>query len=47
MLVFEISRELMGILSGLSPICTLSECKAYLVGGFVRDWLVGRDDCRP
>ena len=43
MLVFEISHDLMGILTRLSPVCTLPECKAYLVGGFVRDWLVGRD----
>jgi len=41
--VFEINQDLMGILTGLSPICTALECKAYLVGGFVRDWLVGRD----
>lgn len=33
----------MGILTSLSPICTSSDCKAYLVGGFVRDWLMGRD----
>jgi poly(A) polymerase len=33
----------MGILTRLSPVCTFPECKAYLVGGFVRDWLVGRD----
>ena len=33
----------MGILTKLSPVCTFPECKAYLVGGFVRDWLVGRD----
>lgn len=43
MLVFEISHDLMGILTRLSPVCTFPECKAYLVGGFVRDWLVGRD----
>jgi len=43
LLVFEINQDLMGILSRLSPICTALECKAYLVGGFVRDWLVGRD----
>ena len=42
MLVFEINQDLMGILNRLSPVCT-AECKAYLVGGFVRDWLVGRD----
>ena len=42
MLVFEINQDLMGILTRLSPVCT-AECKAYLVGGFVRDWLVGRD----
>lgn len=43
MLVFEISPDLMGILTRLSPVCAFQECKAYLVGGFVRDWLVGRD----
>ena len=32
----------MVILTKLSSICTYPECKAYLVGGFVRDWLVGR-----
>jgi poly(A) polymerase len=41
--VFEIDEDLMGILTKLSPVCTFPECKAYLVGGFVRDWLVGRD----
>jgi len=43
LLVFEINQDLMGILTRLSPICTALGCKAYLVGGFVRDWLVGRD----
>ena len=43
MLVFEINRDLMGVLTRLTPVCTALECKAYLVGGFVRDWLVGRD----
>jgi len=43
LLVFEINQDLMGILARLSPVCTVPECKAYLVGGFVRDWLVGRD----
>jgi poly(A) polymerase len=43
LLVFEINQDLMGILNRLSPVCTSPECKAYLVGGFVRDWLVGRD----
>jgi hypothetical protein len=41
--VFEIDEDLMGILTRLSPVCASPECKAYLVGGFVRDWLVGRD----
>jgi len=43
LLVFEITRDLMGVLTRLTPVCTALECKAYLVGGFVRDWLVGRD----
>jgi poly(A) polymerase len=43
LLVFEINQDLMGILTRLSPVCTSPECKAFLVGGFVRDWLVGRD----
>ncbi len=43
MLVFEISRDLMGLLSRLATVCAPPDCKAYLVGGFVRDWLVGRD----
>ncbi len=34
----------MGILTRFSPVCASPECKAYLVGGFVRDWLVGRDN---
>ncbi|MCX6004394.1 MAG: HD domain-containing protein [Chloroflexi bacterium] len=33
----------MGILTKLAPLCASAECKAYVVGGFVRDWLVGRD----
>lgn len=33
----------MSVLSRLSPLCTLPDCHAYLVGGFVRDWLMGRD----
>jgi len=41
--VFEINQDLMGILTRLCPICAAPECKAFLVGGFVRDWLVGRD----
>jgi len=41
--VFEIDRDLMGILSKLSPVCSTPDCKAYLVGGFVRDWLIGKD----
>ncbi|MHB8084738.1 MAG: CCA tRNA nucleotidyltransferase [Dehalococcoidia bacterium] len=41
--MFEIDEDLKGILTKLSPVCTFPECKAYLVGGFVRDWLVGRD----
>jgi len=41
--VFEINQDLMGVLSRLTPVCTAPECKAFLVGGFVRDWLVGRD----
>jgi poly(A) polymerase len=40
--VFEIDQDLMDILTRLSPICSYPECKAYIVGGFVRDWLVGR-----
>ncbi len=44
MIVFVINVDLMGILSRLSPICTPPDCKSYLVGGFVRDWLVGRDN---
>ena len=41
--MFEISHDLMGILTRLAPVCAFQECKAYIVGGFVRDWLVGRD----
>jgi len=33
----------MGILTKLTPLCTSAEDKAYIVGGFVRDWLMGRD----
>jgi poly(A) polymerase len=41
--VFEINQDLVSILTKLSKTCSLPDCKAYLVGGFVRDWLVGRD----
>ena len=33
----------MEILTRLTPICTPPDGKAYLVGGFVRDWLIGKD----
>ncbi len=35
----------MRILTKLSPVCASTGCKAYLVGGFVRDWLMGKDTC--
>ena len=41
--MFAINQDLMGILTRLSPICTPPDCHAYLVGGFVRDWLIGKD----
>ena len=44
MLVFVINQDLLGILTRLSSVCTSPDAKAYLVGGFVRDWLVGRDN---
>ena len=33
----------MRILTKLAPFCSLPDCKAYLVGGFVRDWMMGKD----
>jgi len=41
--VFAINQDLMEILTRLTPICTPPDGKAYLVGGFVRDWLIGKD----
>lgn len=35
----------MRILTKLSPVCASTGCRAYLVGGFVRDWLMGKDTC--
>ncbi|MFA5078148.1 MAG: HD domain-containing protein [Dehalococcoidia bacterium] len=41
--MFEINQDLMSVLSRLAPVCATPDYRAYLVGGFVRDWLVGRD----
>ena len=39
----NISQSLLGLLTRLSSILTQHQCQAYVVGGFVRDQLLGRD----
>lgn len=41
--MFAINQDLIKILTKLTLLCTTSEYRAYIVGGFVRDWLLGRD----
>ena len=38
----DIDPDLPGLLSKVSSIVTLHNCSAYVVGGFVRDWLLDR-----
>ena len=39
----DINPDLLGLLSKVSSILTQRNCPAYVVGGFVRDWLLGRE----
>jgi len=39
----DINPDLLGLLSKISSILTQCNCPAYVVGGFVRDWLLGRE----
>ncbi|MBN2462630.1 MAG: HD domain-containing protein [Dehalococcoidia bacterium] len=39
----DINPDLLGLLSRVSSILTQHNCPAYVVGGFVRDWLLGRE----
>lgn len=39
----EINQDMLGLLSKISSILTQCSCPAYVVGGFVRDWLLGRE----
>jgi poly(A) polymerase len=38
----EINQALLGLLSKVSTTLTQHNCPAYVVGGFVRDWLLGK-----
>ena len=38
----DIDPDLPGLLSKVSSILTRHNCSAYVVGGFIRDWLLGR-----
>jgi len=38
----DINQDLLGLLAKISTILTQQNCPAYLVGGFVRDWVLGR-----
>ena len=38
----DINQDLLGLLAKVSAIITQQNCPAYLVGGFVRDWLLDR-----
>jgi poly(A) polymerase len=38
----RMDQDLLGLLTRLSDILTLQQHPAYIVGGFVRDWLIGR-----
>jgi len=38
----EIDQDLLAILLKLSDVLKRQNCSAYVVGGFVRDWLLGR-----
>jgi tRNA nucleotidyltransferase/poly(A) polymerase len=38
----DINQDLLGLLTKVSSVLTQHNCPAYLVGGFVRDWLLDR-----
>jgi poly(A) polymerase len=38
----DVNQDLLGFLTKVSVILSQQKCPAYLVGGFVRDWLLGR-----
>ena len=39
----EAKQGLLNLLASVSAILTQKNCQAYVVGGFVRDWLLGRE----
>jgi poly(A) polymerase len=39
----HIDKDLLGLLTKVSSVLTQHNCPAYVVGGFVRDWLLGRE----
>jgi poly(A) polymerase len=39
----DIHQDLLGLLAKVSAIITQQSCPAYVVGGFVRDWLLERE----
>ena len=38
-----IKQDLLGLLTKVSAVLIQHNCQAYVVGGFVRDWLLGRE----
>ncbi|MBM3142686.1 MAG: HD domain-containing protein [Chloroflexi bacterium] len=40
--MFDINQDLLGLLAKVSATLTQQNCPAYVVGGFVRDWLLDR-----
>jgi len=39
----HIDKDLLGLLTKVSSVLTQHNCPAYVFGGFVRDWLLGRE----
>ena len=39
----EAKQGLLNLLARVSAVLTQKNCQAYVVGGFVRDWLLGRE----
>ncbi len=39
----DIKEDLLGLLTKVSAVILQNRCTAYVVGGFVRDWLLGRE----
>ncbi len=37
------SKDICGLLMDISAVLSQRSCRAYLVGGFIRDWLLGRE----